>query len=168
MHRRFAMVPAAVEIDDPAAVSAAVREAHFTPPTYLVGPETRRRFHAETADPPLHVLIDVGGRVLAMIRDNGSTSIGRMAEHARRRLDEVDPQGETRFASATTHRRATEAGAGFSREGEPPCEPAPPSGSDGASPSPSDPFRPGATLGMDRRDLPPPGPRCTLAESERM
>ncbi len=100
MHRRFAMVTAAVEIDNPAAVRGAVQKADFKLPTYLVGSETRRRFHAENADPPLHVLIDAGGRVIAMARDNGQSAVGRIAEEARRRLDELDPLGETRFASA--------------------------------------------------------------------
>ncbi len=100
MHRRFAMVTAAIEIDDPAAVRGAVREAEFQLPTYLAGAETRRRFHAENADPPLHVLIDAGGRVLAMARGDGQSAIGRIADEARRRLDEIDPLGETRFALA--------------------------------------------------------------------
>ena len=104
-HRRFAMVAAAVELDDPAKVRAAAREAGFQPPVYLAGAETRRRFHAEDADPPLHVLIDAGGRILAMARGDGQPTIGRIAEEARRRLDEIDPHGEMRFASAMPRRR---------------------------------------------------------------
>jgi hypothetical protein len=100
IHRRFAMIAAAIEIDDPAKVQAAAREADFKPPIYLAGPETRQRFHAQSAAPPLHVLIDAGGRVLAMARGNGEPTIGRIAEQARRRLDEIDPGGEMRFASA--------------------------------------------------------------------
>jgi hypothetical protein len=100
MHRQFAMVTAAVEVHDPSAVRAAIRSADFQLPAYLAGPETRRRFGAENADPPLHVLIDVGGRVLAMARGEGRPAIDRIAEEARRRLDELDPLGETRFASA--------------------------------------------------------------------
>jgi hypothetical protein len=100
MHRRFATVAAAVEFDDPAKVQAAVRESEFKPPVYLAGAETRRRFHAESADPPLHVLIDSGGRILAMARGGGQPTIGRIAELARRRLDEIDPLGEIRFALA--------------------------------------------------------------------
>ncbi len=100
LHRRFALVPAAVEVDDPASVRAAIRAADFKPPAYLAAPETRRRFHAENADPPLHVLIDVGGRVLAMARGDGPTAIRRIAERASRRLDELDPLGGTRFASS--------------------------------------------------------------------
>jgi peroxiredoxin len=80
-HRRFAMVTAAVESDDPAAVRAAMQSAGVNLPVYLAGPDTRRRFHAENADPPLHVLIDAGGRILAMARGD------------------LDPIGETRFAA---------------------------------------------------------------------
>jgi hypothetical protein len=111
MHRRFAMVTAAVEIDDPAAVRVAVRNADFKLPTYLAGAETRQRFHAENADPPLHVLIDAGGRVLAMARGDDPPTVGRIAEEARRRLEEIDPLGETRFASAVAPGSAMLAGA---------------------------------------------------------
>ncbi len=100
MHSRFAMVPAAVEVGDPQAVRAAIRAADFKLPAYLAGPETRRRFGAENVDPPLHVLIDVGGHILAMARGDGPSAIRRIAEEAQRRLDELDPMGETRFASA--------------------------------------------------------------------
>ena len=99
------MVTAAVEADDPAAVRTAVEAAGVDLPVYLAGPETRRRFHAQDADPPLHVLIDAGGRILAMARGDGRPTIDRIAEQARRRLDELDPIGETRFASATPRPR---------------------------------------------------------------
>ncbi len=105
MHRRFAVVPAAIEIDDPAKVRAAARDAEFPFPVYLTGPETRRRFHAEDADPPLHVLIDAGGRILAMARGGDPQTIARVAEIAGRRLDEIDPLGELRFAAAAIRRR---------------------------------------------------------------
>ena len=36
-----------------------------------------------------------------MARGDGQPTIGRIAEQARRRLDELDPIGETRFASTT-------------------------------------------------------------------
>ena len=99
-HRRFAMVTAAIESDDPAAVRKAVESAGVNLPAYLAAPETRRRFRAEDADPPLHILIDAGGRILAIARGDGRPTIGRIAEAARQRLDELDPVGETRFASA--------------------------------------------------------------------
>lgn len=101
LHRRFAMVAAAIELDAPAEVKAAARGADFRRPVYLAGVETRRRFHAESADPPLHVLIDAGGRILAMARGEGQPTIGRIAEIARRRLEELDPLGEMRFAVAS-------------------------------------------------------------------
>lgn len=105
MHRRFALVPAAIELDDPAKVRAAVRDAGFPLPVYLTGPETRRRFHVEDADPPLHVLIDAGGRILAMARGGDPQTIARVAEIAGRRLEEIDPLGELHFAADAIHRR---------------------------------------------------------------
>lgn len=99
-HRRFAMVAAAVELDDPAKVREVVREAEFKLPVYLADAETRRRFHAESVDPPVHVLIDADGRILATARAVGEPTIGRIAELARQRLDEIDPDGEMRFAAA--------------------------------------------------------------------
>jgi hypothetical protein len=104
-HRRFAMVAAAVDLDDPSKVRAAARAADFRSPVYLASPETRGRFHAESVDPPLHVLIDAGGRILAMARGEGQRTIGRITELARERLDEIDPLDEMRFASATPHLR---------------------------------------------------------------
>jgi hypothetical protein len=106
MHRQFAMVTAAIEIDDPAAVRGAVQKADFKLPTYLAGAEARRRFHAESADPPLHVLLDAGGRILVMARGDSPSAIGRIAEEARRRLEEIDPLGETRFASTMLYARS--------------------------------------------------------------
>jgi hypothetical protein len=99
MHHQFALVPAAVEVDDPSAVRAAIKAADFKLPAYLAAPETRRKFGAENADPPLHVLFDIGGRILAMARGGSAPAIGRIAEEAEKRLEEVDPLGETRFAS---------------------------------------------------------------------
>jgi hypothetical protein len=102
LHRQFALVPAAVDVDDPAAVRAAIKAADFKLPAYLAGPETRRRFGAENADPPLHVLFDVGGRILAMARGGSAPAIRRIAEEAKNRLEEIDPLGETRVATAMT------------------------------------------------------------------
>lgn len=97
-HRKFAMIAAAVEVDRPAKARAAAQEAGFRSPVYLADAETRRRFGVESADPPLHVLIDAGGRILAMARGDSRPTIGRVAELARDRLDEIDPLGEARFA----------------------------------------------------------------------
>jgi hypothetical protein len=98
-HRRFAMVTAAVEADDPTRVRTLVESAGVDLPVYLASPETQGRFHVQGGDPPLHVVIDAGGRVIAMARQSGRATIDRIAEQVRRRLDELDPIGETRFAS---------------------------------------------------------------------
>jgi hypothetical protein len=98
-HRRFAMVTAAVEADDPASVRAMVEANDIDLPVYLASPETQGRFHVQSGEPPLHVVIDAGGRVIAMARYAGRHTIDRIADQVRRRLDELDPIGDTRFAS---------------------------------------------------------------------
>ena len=98
-HRRFALVTAAVEAGAPAHVRAAVAAIGVDLPVYLASATTRRQFGAETADPPLHVLIDADGRVLAMAVGAGRPTLERFAAQAGRRLDELDPLGETRFAA---------------------------------------------------------------------
>ena len=100
-HRRFTLVTAAIEADKPAVVRAAVAASGVDLPVYLASPETRRRFHAQAADPPLHVVIDAGGQVVTMARHAGPSTIDRIAEQVRRRLEELDPIGETRFAAVT-------------------------------------------------------------------
>jgi hypothetical protein len=99
-HRRFSLVTAAVEAGDPGRVRATVAASGVDLPVYLASPQTRRRFGAERGDPPLHVLIDDQGQVIAMARGAGRATIERIADLARRRLDELDPLGQTRFASA--------------------------------------------------------------------
>jgi hypothetical protein len=101
-HRRFALVTAAIESEDPAVVRAAVAASGVDLPVYLAGPETRRRYHTQTADPPLHIVIDTGGQVVTMARHAGPDTIDRIAKQVRRRLDELDPIGETRFASRSS------------------------------------------------------------------
>ena len=98
-HQRFALVTAAVETEDPGVVRAAVAASGVDLPVYLASPETRQRFHAQTADPPLHVVIDADGQVVAMARHSGQSTIDRIAEQVRRCLDELGPIGETRFAA---------------------------------------------------------------------
>jgi hypothetical protein len=98
-HRRFALVTAAVESGDPARVRGVVEATGVELPVYLASPEMQRQFRAQSGDPPLHVLIDAGGRVIAMARHSGRHTIDRIAEQVRRRLDELDPIGDTRFAS---------------------------------------------------------------------
>jgi hypothetical protein len=103
-HRRFALVTAAVEAGDPRRVRATVAALGVDLPVYLAGAATLRQFGAERADPPLHVLIDADGRVRAMARGAGRATIERFAAQAGRRLDELDPLGETRFADADGRR----------------------------------------------------------------
>jgi hypothetical protein len=123
--RKFALVVAAVEAGNPDGVRATVAESGVKLPVYLASAETLQRYGAERADPPLHVLIDADGRIAAMARGSGSHTIERIADQARRLLDELGPLGETRFAAAKRRPRrshqdpATLLGALRSRE-EPP------------------------------------------------
>lgn len=98
--RRFALVAAAVEVNKPASVRGVMEGSGIHLPVYLASSETQRQFHVQGGDPPLHVLIDAGGRVIAMARHAGRPTIDRMADQVRRRLDELDPIGETRFATS--------------------------------------------------------------------
>ena len=98
-HQRFALVAAAVEVEQVELVQSEARDAGFPRPVYLAGPETCRRFRAGSADPPVHVLIDDRGQILAMARGDDAGTIARIAKIARRRLDEPEPAGETRLAS---------------------------------------------------------------------
>jgi hypothetical protein len=99
-HKRFVLVAAAVETDQADRVREMTSASRFNLPVYLASPETRRRYGAERADPPLHVLIDAAGHVIAIARGAGRPTIERIADQARRQLDELDPLGDTRFALA--------------------------------------------------------------------
>jgi hypothetical protein len=98
-HQRFVLVAAAVETDQPDRVRALTSASQFKLPVYLASPETQRRYGAERADPPLHVLIDAAGHIIAIARGAGRSTIERIADQAKRQLDELDPLGDTRFAS---------------------------------------------------------------------
>ncbi len=97
-HQRFAIVAAAIEVEQAALVRSEARDAGFPRPVYLAVPETCRRFRAGSADPPVHVLIDDRGQILAMARGADDRTIARLADLARRRLDELEPAGEMRLA----------------------------------------------------------------------
>jgi hypothetical protein len=97
-HRRFNMFTAAVGAAKPDRVRAAASQSGAALPIQLASADSIRRFGAENADPPLHVLIDEDGRVIALARGAGHSTLDRLAEQAERRLDELDPQGTTRFA----------------------------------------------------------------------
>jgi hypothetical protein len=98
-HGRFAMVAAAVDAADPGRVRTATAESGVKLPVYLASTETSRRFGALQADPPLNVLIDADGRIVAIARGTSPATIERVAGQARRLLDELGPLDETRFAS---------------------------------------------------------------------
>jgi hypothetical protein len=99
-HQRFVLVAAAVETDQPDRVRALTSARQINLPVYLAGPETRRRYGAERADPPRHVLIDAAGQIIAIARGAGRSTIDRIADQAKRQLEELDPLGDTRFASS--------------------------------------------------------------------
>jgi hypothetical protein len=103
-HRRFAMVAAAVEVDKATSVRGVMEGAGVHLPVYLASPETQRQYHVQGGDPPLHVLIDAGGRVIATARHSGRPTVDRIAEQVRHRLEELDPIGETRFAARAGRR----------------------------------------------------------------
>jgi hypothetical protein len=97
-HRRFALVLAAIEADQPVRVRAALSETGVDLPVYLASVESRRVYGALVADPAVHVLVDAEGRVAAIAQGAGEQTLKRIADQARRELDEIDPQGKTRFA----------------------------------------------------------------------
>jgi len=108
-HRRLTMVTAAVNSDQPERVRAALAEIHAAVPAYLAGPETLRRFGAELADPPLHLLVDGEGHIAALVRGAGQDTINRLETQVQRWLEEMDPPGNTRFARTNpraSHRHA--------------------------------------------------------------
>jgi hypothetical protein len=97
-HRRFTLVTAAVPAGNPDRVRAVIAESGVDLPVYLASPDCLRRFSAENAEPPLNVLIDAEGQVIAIARGAGDATLSRLADQAKHRLDELDPMGNTRFA----------------------------------------------------------------------
>ncbi len=97
-HSRFTLLTAAVDADQPNKVRAAIAGAGVDIPVYLATAESRLRFGAEKADPPLHVLIDSAGQVIAIARGSSQSTLDRIAQQAQHRLEELDPDGNTRFA----------------------------------------------------------------------
>jgi hypothetical protein len=102
--RRFAVVAAAVETDQSARVRAAVAESRSKLPVYLASAETLARYGVGVGAPPLHILIDADGRIASIARESGPQTVERIADDAKRLLEELDPLGDTRFASAALHR----------------------------------------------------------------
>ena len=103
-HQRFVLVAAAIDADHPERVRELTGAKQFNLPVYLASPETQRQYDAEPADPPLHVLIDAAGHIIAIARGAGRSTIERIADQAKRQLDELDPLGHTRFASAASRK----------------------------------------------------------------
>jgi hypothetical protein len=97
-HRRFSLVTAAVSSGLPERVRATVAESGVDLTVYLASADILRRFAAEKADPPLNVLADADGHVIAIARGAGDATLERLADQAKRELDELDPMGNTRFA----------------------------------------------------------------------
>jgi hypothetical protein len=97
-HGRFTLVAAAVDADHPEQVRGALKDIRASLPAYLATPETRRRFGADQADPPLHLLIDSDGRVAALVRGAGRETIDRLSGQVQGWLEELEPLGPIRFA----------------------------------------------------------------------
>ena len=101
---QFTMVVAAIEAENPDRVRAAAAASGGKLPIYLASFETRRRYGAVQAVPPLNVLINADGRIATLARGTSPQTLDRIADQARRMLDELGPADDTRFASATPHR----------------------------------------------------------------
>jgi hypothetical protein len=97
-HRRFSLVTAALEVEHPERVRAALAAVKASLPAYLAAPETSRLF-AGTADPPVHVLVSPDGRIAALARGSAPETIQRLAAQVQGWLDELDPLGNTWFAA---------------------------------------------------------------------
>jgi hypothetical protein len=100
------MVTAAANPDQPQRVRAALAEIHAAVPAYIAGPDTLRRFGAELADPPLHLLVDGDGRIAALVQSASQDTIGRLEAQVQRWLEEIDPAGSTLFARSTAPARS--------------------------------------------------------------
>jgi hypothetical protein len=97
-HRRFSLVTAAVETGDADRVRAAIAKSGVDLPVYLLGPESRRQYAVDNAEPPLQILIDAEGNIATIASGAGQATIDRIADQAKRQLDELDPLGNIRFA----------------------------------------------------------------------
>jgi len=101
---RFAMAALAADPARPELLRAAVAATKATLPAYVASPETLRSYGATPAHLPLHVLIDVDGRVGVVAQGHGPAVLARLADQAARWLDELEPLGKTRFAARTPSR----------------------------------------------------------------
>ena len=110
-HRKFSMFAAAVGASKPERVRAAAAEAGGELPVDLASAETSRRFWRHEADPPLHVLIDENGQVIAM-GEAGSSTLDRLADQVESPPRRARPTRHHPFrvptASDQVNRRATD------------------------------------------------------------
>lgn len=97
---RFAMAAVAVDADKPGPVLKIVASCKANLPVYLAAPETRKRFGADSARLPLHLLIDETGHVAAVAQGRDGATFARLCGQAKQRLDAIDPLGNARFAIA--------------------------------------------------------------------
>jgi hypothetical protein len=97
---RFAMFAVAVEADGAPLVRSARAAAGATVPTYLADPATRRGFGV--ARTPLHVLLDEEGRVADVATGSDPATFDRLRRRAEALLQEIEPLGKERLASAVT------------------------------------------------------------------
>jgi hypothetical protein len=81
-------------------VRAVVAESGVKLPIYLASAESRRRFGALEADPPLNVLVDAEGHIATFARGTSPQTLERIADQATRMLDELGAPNDSRFASA--------------------------------------------------------------------
>lgn len=98
-HRRFQQVVAAVERKGDK-IRATLVSHEIELPAYVASASMLRQFGVASADPLFHALIGADGRIIALARGSDESTIARLAAMAQRRLDELDPQGTTRFAAA--------------------------------------------------------------------
>ncbi|WP_165219712.1 hypothetical protein [Aquisphaera insulae] len=100
-HRGFTLAAAAVEADRPDLVRQVAAASRASLPIYLAGPETRRRFSAGGADPPIHMLVDSDGRIAMLSKGSDRDTIEHMAAMVEGWLRGLDPLGNTRFADSS-------------------------------------------------------------------
>lgn len=95
---KFAMAAVAVDEARVGRLLELVAKSKVSLPVYLAALETRKRFGADAAKLPFHLLVDETGRVSAVAQGREGATFARLAEQARQRLDKIDPIGNSRFA----------------------------------------------------------------------
>ena len=102
--KRFSLVVAAIEQDDPSRLQAALAEyqGERRLPLYLAGPDARRVFGVDGADPPWHFLVDPDGRIATIARGSGKEMIDRLTKQSKNWLEAMEPLDEAHFAMVET------------------------------------------------------------------